>query len=254
MGAQQFLDAVDLAARPGRGHQRGLMFESVQHTARVLASAQLRGERGGQGVTDAGYAQEVLQVGGQPAEDLTDQVVGHRAVITGELGEERVVVARLRHAARGQPHPAAHPPVRRCRTSTCRGDSRSPVLSSSAAVCSGVKDNCAARSSHSRPVSRSRGSASGGSSRLASTSCTVAGLTRMKARRLSSACGSTRLCTSSRISRMGCGDSANPAANCAMNSDWVAGRHTLGVQPAGTRHGRAAGHRGHHRRPQPPQG
>ena len=86
------------------------MFESVEHTACVVASAQLRGECGGHGVTDAGHAQEVLQVGGQPAEDLADQVVGHRAVVTGELGEERLVVGRLRQAESGQPQARGPPP------------------------------------------------------------------------------------------------------------------------------------------------
>ena len=53
-------------------------------------------------------------------------------------------------------------------------------FANSAAAWCGVKDSCAARSSDSRPPRRNRGSDSGGSNRLASTSRTVAGMTRIK--------------------------------------------------------------------------
>ena len=119
--------------------------------------------------------------------------------------------------------PAAHPPVRRCRSSTCRGVSRSPEFCSSAAASGGVKDSWAARSSWSPPFRRSRGSDSGGSSLLARTSRMVAGLTRMKVRRVFSVCGSSSCCTSSRISRIGWASSCSAAASSARKSGCVAG-------------------------------
>lgn len=89
----------------GGCHQRCLALEPVEQVAGLLPPGELGGERGGHRVTDADHTQEVAHVVGQPGEDLPDEVVGHRAVIAGELGEERVGVGGLRDAKGGQPQP-----------------------------------------------------------------------------------------------------------------------------------------------------
>ena len=121
--------------------------------------------------------------------------------------------------------PAAQPPVRRCSTSTCCGDSRSPDCSSSCAAWAGVNASCAARSSRNLPRSRNRESDNGGSSRLDSTSCRVAGLIRVRISTPCRATGSTSSCTSSRIKRSGCGSACTASASSARNSGWAPARH-----------------------------
>ena len=59
----------------------------------------------GDGVADADHSQELLDVLGQRGEDLSGQVVGDRAVVAGELVEERVAVGGLGERECGQAQP-----------------------------------------------------------------------------------------------------------------------------------------------------
>ena len=63
------------------------------------------GQPGRDGVADADHSQELLGVFWKRGEDLPGQVVGDRAVVAGELVEERVAVGGLGERERGQAQP-----------------------------------------------------------------------------------------------------------------------------------------------------
>ena len=196
------------------------------------------GQPGRDGVADADHSQELLDVVGQRGEDLPDQVVGDRAVVAGELVEERVAVGG---PARARVRPAAaRRPSRRCAGAACRpaaGVRCRPDRSSRVAVSAGEKRSRSARSSRSRPVRRSRGSDNGGSNRLDRTSWKPVGRLRSRVCRPCRATGSTSSCTSSRISRIGRGSCCTASVSSARNSGWAPGRHAQGAcrrLPGGT--------------------
>ena len=105
VGAQEFLDAVGVAVLSGGGQQRGVVGEPVEQAAGVFPAGQLGGQPGGDGVADADHSQELLDVVGQRGEDLSGQVVGDRAVVAGELVEERVAVGGPGECECGQAQP-----------------------------------------------------------------------------------------------------------------------------------------------------
>ena len=114
MRAQQLLNLVGLARPARRRDQGGLPLEPIEDTAGLLPFRQRGGEPDRHQVTDADHAQELLRGLRQPGQDLPNQIVGHRAVVSGEVGEERLAVGGLLHGAGGQPQtgdPAAGPPV-----------------------------------------------------------------------------------------------------------------------------------------------
>jgi hypothetical protein len=148
--------------------------------------------------------------------------------------------------------PATQPPVSRHSVSTCWG--ASPDFSSRTAACCGVKDICAARSSHSRPSTRNRGSDNGGSRRLDNTSRTVAGLVRVKICSPCNATGSTSSCTLSRTRRIGLRQLLQGLGELGEELRLGIGPpDPRGMQPARSWHRRAGRDGGHDGRPQPPR-
>ena len=105
VGAQEFLDAVGVAVVSGGGQQRGLVGEPVEQAPGVFPAGQLGGQPGRDGVADADHSQELPDVVRERGEDLPDQVVGDRAVVAGELVEERVAVGGPGERECGQPQP-----------------------------------------------------------------------------------------------------------------------------------------------------
>ena len=111
--------------------------EFVEQPVGVGAVGQLGGERSRHGGAHAHHAQEVLRVRVQTVEDLAGQVLGDRALVARELGEEGGGVVGAAQRERGQPQAGC--PAIRARMQTPRpapGVSARPVAFSRAAVSS----------------------------------------------------------------------------------------------------------------------
>jgi hypothetical protein len=111
---QELLDAVGVALRRGGRHERGLAFERGEHASGVLPSRQFGGEPARNRFADADHAKELLHVFGQPGENLSDEVVGNRALVAGELRQELVGISGGGQAESGEAQagcPSAGAPV-----------------------------------------------------------------------------------------------------------------------------------------------
>jgi hypothetical protein len=104
---------VDAVVRPPRatGDQRRVAFEGVQHLRSVRPTGQPDGELRRDRVADADQAQQVPGAGGHALEDLTNEIVRDRPLVSGELDEEALGVFGGAEGGRREPQ-ARGPPVR----------------------------------------------------------------------------------------------------------------------------------------------
>jgi hypothetical protein len=109
VGPQQRVDAV---VGEGRAlDQRRRLAEVVELPVGVVPCRQLGGEPGRQRGAHADRAEEPLRVRAQRVEDLAGQVLGHRALVPGEVGEEAGRVIGPAQGESGQPQ-AGSPALR----------------------------------------------------------------------------------------------------------------------------------------------
>ena len=123
-----------------------------------------------------------------------------------------------RRASAASRSPAAQPSVRACSPATSAGVSCRPAACSSEVVSSRVKRRTSARSSCSRPSSRSRGMEIGGSVRLARTSLNPAGRRRINRTRSRSTSCPVSSWTSSRTTRTGGSKPSSASASSSTRS------------------------------------
>jgi hypothetical protein len=110
VGTQQLLDPELGAMWPVRGDQSGGPFQGTEQIGSVGPPGQLRRERTGDRVTDARPSEQVDLLGRDVREDLAGQVVGHGAVVPGEVGQE-VVGCRVSAQRHGSEPDSGDPPV-----------------------------------------------------------------------------------------------------------------------------------------------
>ena len=202
VGAQQRVVAEPGAAAVEPADEGVALGEVLEHGGRVVAT----GEPGtasstGELLDDGGAQQEVDDVLGQAHEHLAGEVVGDRPVGAAELRDELGGSSPRSRESAARRIPAGHPSVRceqrRCasrRRARCRGGPRSRSASSA------VKASWAARTSCSRPVSRSRCRPIGGSNRHPSATRTRPSTHSMRCWMPSSTSRSRTSWTSSRTS------------------------------------------------------
>jgi hypothetical protein len=97
------VEAVD--AGGGAFDQCRLLAELVEQRLGVGTARQLRGQRARQRRAQADSPQEVPGACGEAGEYLSGEIVGDRALVAGEGGEEPVRVVRAAQRERGQPQP-----------------------------------------------------------------------------------------------------------------------------------------------------
>ena len=117
VGAQKRLHAVHLSSCARRGDHGRFAFQTVEQFARVLSPGELRCELRRKHLADADCAEEVADLGFEAREDLTDEVLGDRALVAGEGGEGGSRVGRIPQGDRGEPQrrsPSFRQPVQ-CR-------------------------------------------------------------------------------------------------------------------------------------------
>ena len=85
--------------------ERGLLPQVVEQPVGVGPVGQLGGERSRQRGAHADQPQEVLRVRAQAVEDLAGQVLGDRALVARELGEEGDGIVGAAQRERGEPEP-----------------------------------------------------------------------------------------------------------------------------------------------------
>ena len=93
IGAEQRVDAVVPGSRAL--DQRHLQTHPVEQPPGIRPAGQLGTESRRQGRADADHPEEALHLGTQPVEDLDREVLGDRALVPREVGEEggRVIAA-----------------------------------------------------------------------------------------------------------------------------------------------------------------
>ena len=200
VGAHQLLDAELRPVRPGRHDETGRALEGAEHVGGVGAAGQLRGQRGRDGVADARPAEEVAFLLRDVGEHLAGEVVGHRALVAGEGGEEVVGGGVVAQRQGGEPDPRGPPVGARMEVGGLPSGEVQAAEFREGRGLLGREASCAVRSSHSRSSRRSRATGSAGSNRLASTSRTVLRRWRSRSWRPCRVSGLRRWCASSSTS------------------------------------------------------
>jgi hypothetical protein len=103
IGVDEGLHPPGAAVAPDRTDQPRPTLELGQDPACVLPAGQRAGQTERDGVGDAGRLEEVHCLPRHRGQHLSHQVVGNRAIVTGEIGEEGVAVGCLRQSGRGEP-------------------------------------------------------------------------------------------------------------------------------------------------------
>ena len=103
VGIDERLHPPGAAVAPYRTDQPRPPLELGQHPARVLPAGQRARQAQRNRVADAGRLKELHRLPGQRGQHLPHQVVGDRALVTGEIGEEGLSISGPRHRGRGEP-------------------------------------------------------------------------------------------------------------------------------------------------------
>ena len=166
-----------------RGDERVRVLELLQDPLRARAAGEDVGQRPADPLEHRGAQQQLAHLRRLALQHLRQQIARHGALAAGELGDEPLGIGMAGERDRGQPQaggPALGPLVQQRRRPRPRARSRSPR--SSSRVSSSEKRRSGARISVSSPASRRRCSPSCGSSRVASTTRSVAAAARPRKR------------------------------------------------------------------------
>ena len=103
IGVEQRLHPPGAAVPPHRTDQPRAPLELGQDPTRVLPAGQRARQAQRNRLADAGRLQELHRLPGQRGQHLRHQVVGDRALVTGELGEEPSLSVVAADRGRGEP-------------------------------------------------------------------------------------------------------------------------------------------------------
>ena len=110
---EQRVVAEPRSLRVDRNDERVRVLQLEERPLRAARSGEAIGERAADPLQDRGAEQELLDPFGLSLEDLGQQVVRHRPLAAGELGDEPLGVRVTRERHRGEPQ-ARDPPLGPC--------------------------------------------------------------------------------------------------------------------------------------------